>query len=174
MKRLDNTHSVIIPQFITHIAKTDNKKAPNKFIKINNQLIYNSNLNRFARNIVVNNLHEYLIDNINKQITCKFDNPPYQISLDIYVPINYGDVARRNLKDKGWAICWKEPDENYKATWDIGNLGELWLKTFEDALQLSDILPNDSVDFVKSHGPITFYPVKHIEDRLLEFKIKTI
>ena len=30
-----------IPEFITHIARTDNKFAANKMIKINHQSIYN-------------------------------------------------------------------------------------------------------------------------------------
>jgi hypothetical protein len=167
-------YKVVIPNFITHIAKTNNKKSPNKYIKINNQLIYNSNLNRFARNIVVNNLHEYLIHHISLNKIPQLGKGPYQISLDIYAPINYGDVSRRKLKDIGWTICWNEPIENYVPTWDIGNLGELWMKTFEDSLQLSGVLENDSVAIIKSHGPITFYEVKTLDERKLIFNINKL
>ena len=169
---MNNVHTVEICEFITHIAKTNNKQAPNKYIKINNQLIYNSNLNRFARNIVVDNLHKYLIPIIKTNLS-ELTNYPYQVSLDIHVPINYGDVSRRKNKGVPY-ICWKEPVEDYVARWDIGNLGELWLKVFEDALQLAEIIDNDSVQFIKSHGPITFYECDNLSDRKLVFKISEI
>ena len=166
----DKVHIVEIPKFITHVSKTNNKKAPNKYIKINNQLIYNSNLNRFARNIVVNNLHEYLIPYIKDQLPI-LDNPPYQVELIIFVPINYGDLSRRKDKDGNPYISWKEAAANYTATWDIGNLGELWLKVFEDSLQIAGVLENDSVQFIQAHGPIVFGETFDIEDRKLMFKI---
>jgi hypothetical protein len=169
---MNNVHTVEICEFITHVAKTDNKKAPNKYIKINNQLIYNSNLNRFARNIVVKNLHEYLIPLIQDSLS-ELTNYPYQVSLDIHVPINYGDVSRRTRKHIPY-ICWKKPVENYVAGWDIGNLGELWLKVFEDALQMAGIIENDSVQFINSHGPITFYECDDLSERKLVFKITEI
>lgn len=169
--RMGNIYTVEIHNFITHIAKTNNKKSPNKFIKINNQLIYNSNLNRFARNIVVTNLHNYLIPYIKEQIPLTFTDYPYQISLEIHVPINYGDVSRR-IDSLGIPyICWKEPKEDYVPKWDIGNLGELWLKVFEDSLQLAEVIENDSVGFINIHGPIIFKRVDTIEDRKLLFNI---
>jgi len=164
-------HIVQINKFITHIAKTRNKIAPNKFIKINNQLIYNSNLNRFARNIVVDNLHTYLIEYISRFLIIKLNNPPYQVSLDIYVPINYGDVSRRKLKDGNFHIIWKEPTIDYEPTWDIDNLGDIWLKVFKDALQLSKVIENDNVRFVKSNGPATFHEIQDLNERKLVFKI---
>lgn len=166
-------YKIIIPQFITHIAKTNNKKAPNKYIKINNQLIYNSNLNRFARNIVVNNLHDYLIDYINKQLKFKLINPPYQVGLDVYVPINYGDISRRTKKGVPY-ICWKKPKEDYVPSWDIDNLGDLWLKVFKDALQLSGVLENDHVGFIIANGPTIFHQINDLKDRKLIFKIKEL
>lgn len=162
-----------IPNFITHVAKTNNKTAENKYIKVNNQLIYNSNLNRFARNIVVRNLHEYLIPYIKKAIPKQLSDPPYQVALDIHVPINYGDVSRRK-KQGVPTIIWKEPEKDYIPTWDIGNLGELWLKTFEDALQKAGAIKNDHIGFITRHGPISFYPVKDLNDRRLDFIIKKI
>lgn len=165
-------HKIIIPQFITHIPKTKNKSSPNKYIKINNQLIYNSNLNRFARNIVVNNLHEYLFPYIVKVVP-KLNNPPYQVSLDIYVPINYGNVSRRIKKGVPY-ISWKEPNKNYNPTWDIDNLGDLWLKVFKDALQISGVLENDNVKFVKINGPTTFHEIKTLDNRKLIFTITKI
>ena len=165
-------YKVIIPKFITHIPKTNNKVAPNKYIKINNQLIYNSNLNRFARNIVINNMHNYLINYI-KENNLKLDNPPYQVAVDIYVPINYGNVSRRKKKGVPY-ISWKEPTKDYEPTWDIGNLGEIWLKTFEDSLQISGAIKNDNIEYVYSHGPTTWIKVNTLDERKLIFRITEI
>ena len=165
-------YNIKIEKFITHIPKTNNKIAPNKYIKINNQLIYNSNLNRFQRNIVVNNLHDYLINYINKELP-KLTNPPYQISLDIYAPINYGTVSRRKRKDIPY-ISWKYPEKNYKPNWDIDNLGDIWLKVFKDALQLSEVLENDNVTFVKINGPTIFHKIENFDNRKFIFKIKEL
>ena len=167
---MNKQYIVEIPEFITHIAKTRNKTAPNKFIKINNQLIYNSNLSRFPRNIVMDNLHTYLIKYITSFITTKLINPPYQVLLDVYVPINYGDVSRRIKKGIPY-ICWNEPKEDYEPTWDIDNLGDIWLKVFKDALQLSGVLENDHVGFIKANGPATFHQIQDLKDRKLVFKI---
>lgn len=166
---IKKVHIVQIDKFITHVAKTNNKQAPNKYIKINNQLIYNSNLNRFQRNIVVHNLHEYLIPFIIKSLP-KLINLPYQVSLDIYVPINYGDVSRRKRKGIPY-ISWKEPKKNYEPTWDIDNLGDLWLKVFKDALQISGVIENDNVKFIKANGPTTFHEVQTLNQRKFVFKI---
>jgi hypothetical protein len=168
-----NTIKVIIPQFITHIEKTNNKIASNKFIKINNQLIYNSNLNRFARNIVVINMHNYIISHINKKF--QLNKYPYQISLNFYAPINYGSISRRFIKsEKDFKIICKEPSKDYTPNWDIGNYGDIWLKTFADALQIKGCLKDDNVKYIKSIGPTTFIQEDLFENRKLEFIIKPI
>src|SRR6056297_1306806 len=169
----NNIVKVVIPNFITHIEKTNNKFAPNKFIKVNNQHIYNSNLNRFARNIVIGNMQQYILDNIDKPfILSKF---PYQISLDFYVPVNYGSVSRRFIKSEDdYKIIWKEPKKEYESNWDVGNYGDIWLKVFADALQIGNYIKNDNIKYVQSIGPTTFYEVKSITNRKLEFTIKPI
>lgn len=164
------TYSVEIPEFITHVAKTDNKVKANKYVKVNNQNIYNSNLNRFARNIVVRNLHNYLIEHIKLSNLPKLINPPYQVSLTIFAPINYGAVSRRSKHGTPY-ICWYPAGPDYQPNWDIGNIGELWLKTFEDSLQLAGVLENDNVKHIISHGPITFSEVLDLKDRKLLFKV---
>lgn len=163
-------YNIIIPEFITHVAKTKNKKAPNKYIKINNQAIYNGGLNKFARAIAVDNLHTYLIPFIKSGCPNQLIHPPYQIALDIYVPINYGDVRRLTTNGIPY-LSWKEPDKDYEPRWDIGNLGEIWLKVFEDALQLAGVITNDNVKYITKHGPVCFYEVEHIDKRKLVFKI---
>lgn len=162
---------VEIKQFITHVAKTKNKYKENKFIKINNNSIYSSNLNRFARNIVMTNLHNYLIIHIKKSGIKKLDSPPYQVSLEIHCPVNYGDVKRLHRKGEPY-LAWKSPSKDYTPTWDIGNLGEIWLKAFEDALQLSGYIENDNIKYIVSHGPISFINTSSIEDRKLKFIIQ--
>lgn len=167
-------YSIEIPQFITHVAKTKNKQSPNKYIKINNQAIYNGGLNKFARAIAVDNLHNYLIAYIQSWLLPnQLVHIPYQIALDIHVPINYGDVKRLSKNGVPY-LSWKEPDKDYEPRWDIGNLGEIWLKVFEDALQLAGVIENDNVKYITKHGPVCFYEVDHIDKRKLVFKIKEV
>jgi len=170
---METIEQVRIKKFITHVAKTSNKFKENKYIKINNNSIYSSNLNRFARNIVMRNLHDYLISSMVENNLNKLTNPPYQVSLIIYAPINYGDVRRLHRKGEPY-LAWNPPKSDYIPTWDIGNLGEIWLKAFEDALQLGGYIENDTIKYISSHGPITFKPVSSLEERTLIFKIQQL
>jgi len=148
-------------EFPTHAPKTNNKKAPNKYIKINGQSIYNSNLNRFARNNVMRFMHDYLISGLPRKLGMTF---PIEIELIFYAPINYGTVRRF----KG-EIRWIPPKSNYKSNWDIDNQ-QIWGKAFNDALQISKKIPNDSVSFISS-VKTRYVEVKDFNERKLEFKL---
>ena len=54
-------NKIILEKFPTHVAKTDNKVAPNKYWKINSQGVYNGAIQRFTRAIIIKNMHEYII-----------------------------------------------------------------------------------------------------------------
>lgn len=159
---------VILDKFPTHIEKTNNKIKEDKFIKINNQAIYNSGLSRFSRNTVMKNLSSYIIRTLKPQFkpsetkTLEF---PLNITISICTVINHGSISRRNGN-----IMWKYPSEDYVPNWDIDNLGVIWGKAILDALVKLKIIPDDNVNYVKSvtYG---FIPVEDIEDRqiLIEF-----
>ena len=170
MEKLQDV-KIIIPQFITHAPTRENKTKESPHIKLNSQLIYNSNLNRFARNNVVNFLHKYIAKYIPKGL--KITQFPIQIGLNFYVPKNYGSVSRRKLKsDNQYHILWKKPEEDYEINWDIGNYGYIWLKTFLDTLQIEGVIPDDNAGYVSAEGPARFIQVDTFEERRLEFIIK--
>ena len=79
---------LILDKFPTHIAKTNNVKAPNKYWKINSQGIYNGTVQRFTRAIIIENIHKYILNEFSKQNLPKLDKP-VQLQLSIYIPINY-------------------------------------------------------------------------------------
>lgn len=158
---------IILDKFPTHIEKTNNKFAPNKFIKITNQSIYNGALNRFARAIVVNNMHDYIISCIPKELT-KIDTPCKPI-YEFHTVRNHGNIRR--LKDGN--LSWKKPDDDFEATWDDDNLAFLWMKTIRDAFTKAGLWVDDNVDFVRG-GDYDVKFVDHIDDRKIIIKFKKI
>lgn len=168
MEILQQENKIVIPEFVTHapISKS-------KYMKINSQYIYNSNLNRFARNNMVSFLHTYLAEYIPSNF--KIERFPIQIGLNFYVPRNYGSVSRRKNKETGkYQIYWKPPKDDYKINWDIGNYGYIWLKTFLDTLQIVNAIPDDNASYVSSEGPANYIEVNSFSDRKLEFFINYI
>ena len=143
-----------INNFPTHIAKTKNKVAPNKYVKLNNQSIYNSNLNRFARNIVVGNLHAYLAPYL-KPHADVLRIFPRVIEVHIYTVRNHGSISRR----KG-NIIWKPAAEDYKPHWDIENLATIWTKVINDSLVKANVIPDDTIEYVNG----VFYKYYEVED----------
>lgn len=152
-----------IPQFITHVEYTNNKVAPNKFKKINNQSIYNSNINRFSRNILVKNLHKYIGSFIPKGL--KLNTYPVEIKYTLKSVINHGDISRR-----GGNIIWKYPKENYVPRWDIENCISLWIKCGNDTLTQNKVIVDDSIQYVNKIS-YEFIPVENFEDREITIKI---
>lgn len=156
---------IIIKKFPTHIAKTRNKVAPDKFIKVNNQSIYNSNLNRFARNIVMSNLHSYL-EPILKPFKGCFRDFPVKVTVSIYTVKNHGSISRR-----GGKICWKPATKTYKPNWDIENLATIWIKAINDSLTKEGIIPDDNIMFIDEIR-YKYHEVSHIDKRKLIIEIK--
>lgn len=130
---------LILSEFPTHIAKTDNTTKVNKFWKINSQGIYNGAIHRFTRAIVIKNMHTYIFDQLSKQDLQRITDPVI-LKLDIYIPINYATVR---LTKKG--ISWKPPAEDYQATNDEDNVSWIWNKCIKDCLTLLDVWPDDNL-----------------------------
>lgn len=137
---------------ITHIAKTNNKVAPDKMFKINNQALYSQSLNRFARAVVVDNLHNYVIPFLSNETTIK---KVHHIMYLLKTVRNHGDV--RLYKGK---LSWKKPKEDYIPTWDVNNLLDIWIKTGNDSLVLAGVVIDDNVSVIN----LTSYKVEFVDD----------
>lgn len=157
--------TVVIPEFLTHVEKTDNKVAPNKFIKINNQTIYNGAITRFTRNTVITNMHDYIDSELSKHILVPFVGA-VEVSFKIRTVINHGSISRRNGK-----INWKKASKNYTPNWDIENLSSIWIKCINDVLVKRKILFDDNVKFIKKIS-YEFEEVDDISKREIVIEIK--
>jgi Holliday junction resolvase RusA-like endonuclease len=155
-------------EFPTHLPYTNNKVAPNKYIKINGQSIYNGKLNRFSRNILIGNMHDYLMNNLTN---IKITDYPIRVELIINTVINHDLVQRRfNKKINEFIVNWKKPEDNYKPSNDIDNVSWVWIKTFFDALHKSGVIEDDNLRYIKGYS-VDFNEVKEFIDRSLIFKI---
>ena len=155
-------------EFPTHIAKTDNKYAPNKMQKINNQAIYNGAINRFTRAIVMNNLHAYLARELHQYLPLFFKETktyPVCVDVEVHTVINHGDISMRKGK-----ICWKRAKINYEPGWDVENLASIWIKALNDVFTKSGFIPDDNVKYI-SCVSYKFVEVASLEDRKLIIKI---
>ena len=149
-----------LKKFPTHLPYTKNKTKANKFTKLNYQNVYNGKVAKFARAILVDNLHEYIATELliqkikpiklTKAITIKYT---------IYTVINHGSINRRDNE-----IKWTPATKGYVPNWDIENLANLWTKAGNDTLVLKGIIPDDNVKYVKGIS-YEFVEVKDFEDR---------
>lgn len=153
---------LILNNFPTHIAKTNNKVAPNKYWKINSQGIYNGAVQRFTRAIIVENMHKYIIEQLSSQELPKIDSP-VQLKLDVYIPINYATVRRK----KDGTISWKEPKEDYEPTNDEDNITWIWTKTIKDCLTHLKVWKDDNLMYCRGTDSMV-----HFVDSLDEMKIE--
>jgi len=159
---------LVLNKFPIHIAKTDNKVAPNKYIKINNQNIYSGVLNRFARAIAVKNIHKWVNTQLSTQKLPKITSP-VQLQLSIYTVINHGDIR---LNKKG-DISWKKPSKDYIPRWDEDNLRSLWEKCIKDVLTDTLVWTDDTVDICRGTNSMIYF-VNDIEDRKIVLNFKEI
>lgn len=134
----------MLDHFPTHVPYTRNKKAPNKYMKVTNQSVYNGALNKFWRNNVIKNMHEYVIANIPANFG-KFKGPVKPV-FHFYTVRNHGTIRRK--KEDG-SLIWKPVDISYKAKWDDDNLAFLWIKTIKDALTEAGVWEDDNVEFCR-------------------------
>ena len=152
---------VTIPEFMTHA-----NKSKTTYLKINGQRMY-SGLNPHVRSSIVNQMHNYVRDYINKELkgVSLAHLYPLRTRLEFHAPINYGDV--RMLKGE---VRWKEPPLNYKASWDADNMW-IWGKIFNDTLKEEGYVIDDSVTYIQAAGEVKHVPVKTFDERKLVFVI---
>lgn len=153
-----------IPKFITHIAKTNNVKAPNKYVKINNQSIYNGALNKFSRAIAIDNMHKYIDTYLLKYRGLNLSKN-VNINFKIYTVINHGSISLR----KG-IICYKPAKANYIPNWDIENLASIWIKAFNDSLTKNNVILDDNVSVITKIS-YEFIEVKDLDERQIVVEI---
>lgn len=153
------------PQWPTHVAITKNKRAPDRYVKVNSQGIYNGAIARFGRNVAVKNLHKYFLQHIPRGTVIE---PPVKIKYIIKTVVNHGSIMRRNNK-----IHWKYPDKEYIPNWDIENLAGILIKTGNDSLVKAKVIPDDSIEYLHNIE-YEFQPVRDLEDREIIIQIYTI
>lgn len=157
----------ICKEFPTHVAKTNNKVAPNKMLKINNQAIYNGYINRFTRNIVIGNMHRWLEKALGKSSSHKLDTSlfPVTVTVNIYTVKNHGSISMRS-----GTVRWKPAKASYKPNWDIDNLATIWIKAICDVLTKEGIIPDDNISYIKGIR-YNYFEVEDIKDRKIEIII---
>ena len=160
-------NTIILNNFPTHVHKTNNKFASNKYWKINSQGIYNGAIQRFTRAIIVNNMHKYILKEFSKYELPKLA-VPVQLQLSIYIPINYGTVARR----KG-NISWKKPIKDYEPSNDEDNIRWIWEKCIKDCITKSEIWKDDTMYWCRGTNSMIYF-IDKLEDRRIEIKFKKI
>lgn len=154
---------LILNKFPTHVAKTKNKIEANKYWKINSQGIYNGAIGRFQRNIVVGNMHKYIIDELSSQEIPKITSS-VQLQLDIFIPVNYSDVRR--VPSTG-IISWKPPKEDYLPINDEDNIRWIWEKCIKDSLTKLKVWPDDNLQYCRGTNSMVHF-VKTLDERRIE------
>jgi len=157
------------PEFITHIPKSNPKdSSKTKWQKIGFNSIY-STPHYTLRNALVGAIHRYLEKHIPNNLVIQ---GPVETQLIIHVPINYGDVKLlKNKETNQRYLSWKKPPINYKPSWDIGNLANMWLKCLDDMLIKKGILPDDTIEHLQKTS-YEFIECETIKDRKLVYIIK--
>lgn len=163
---------IILEQFPTHVAKTNNKHKVNKMFKINNQAIYNGSINRFSRAIVMNNMHTWLKDKFDEVNLTRYTPKTYpvQLILRIHTVINHGNV-RWSIKENR-STC-SIPKEDYKPTWDEDNLSSIWIKAIKDSLTEYGFWKDDDVSLCRGTDSLVEF-VDSFEDRKIEIGFKVL
>ena len=149
-----------IPNFITHVAKTNTK-----YVKINGQRLY-TGMNHHLRALIVRRMHRYIQQWIPNGLDIR-KMAPLKIKLEVHSVINHGDI--RMYKGD---LRWRPPKKDYKPKWDVDNLW-IWIKSFQDTIVEMGLIDDDNCDIIPNTGEIEFIPVPTIEDRKLVFIIST-
>lgn len=168
MKKMRLLTTIIIPEFITHVAKTQNKVADDKYVKINNNTIYSGSLNRFTRAKVVENLHNYILNylpDIDVKSMLKDDEKYLRLDFTFKTVINHGSISRR-----GNNTIWKPVKLAYVPNWDIENLASLWIKVFNDTMIIKGMIKDDSVDLVRTIS-YTYEECNNLNEREIKLEI---
>lgn len=153
---------IVFNCFPTHIACSNRKYGRPDFWKINSQGIYNSSISRFKRAIVIDNIHKYLISELEQQEFPKLSGAVI-LKLDIFIPINYSDV--RLLKQT--TISWKKASPGYVPRNDEDNVTYIWTKCIKDCLTKLGVWPDDSLAYCRGVNSMIHF-IDELEDRKIE------
>lgn len=132
--------------------KVIKKQGGDSYWNFNGQGFYTGNIHWTLRTKIVNFYHHLFIKHIKKHIKENIETYPgysLSVSVDIY------DILTSH-------------------TPDIGNVGWLLLKLFEDSLQEAKVLEDDGPDYIMESGRSRYHWVKDESKRKLIFKIKYI
>jgi hypothetical protein len=162
-------------RFTTHVPKTANKFAMNKYVKIGGNSIVYGSLQRFSRNAVNENLRSELkpvIEAMKKVVEASsidMSAHRWYVRMVFAVHMGYGSVGIRKTK-KGLVISGGE--DVTEPNWDIDNQW-IWMKMFLDAAQEYGLLKNDTVRYVVKESK-EFVHVKNFSDRYLKFVLSPV
>ena len=149
----------------SHIASTNNKRAANKYWKINNQAIYNGSVDKFKRAVIVENMHNLVMNSLPQSaLNLKIDKVK-NITYIFNTVRNHGSISRRLGK-----TCWKPAKKDYVSNWDSNNISDIWVKTGNDALTLAGVITDDNTDVI-NNTTYRMEVVDHIEDLKLQIII---
>ena len=120
--------------------------------KINGQALYSGNLNHRQRSVIAIKVHEYLYDYI-KDLPVITTAPGEMLTVR--------------------AIIYDIYPQNIATVWDCSNKWP-WIKWFEDTLVEHGKIEDDSIDFVRSSGTISFVEITDLKERKLCFVIEKV
>ena len=143
------------------------KAGTARYIKLNGQHIYNRTWHEdiqrravaFCQRFFVYSFKQGDINLVKALLNSRHGN--LYVECHIHTIENHGGVTENAGK---YVI-----PEAY-SPWDIDNLGIFWSKTFDDALQLAQVLPNDDIKIIRGAGGAIYHKVKSITERKLVFK----
>jgi len=160
---------LVLDKFPIHIAKTNRKSGFNDYWKINSQGIYNGAVSKFTRAIVMENIHNYIISSLTSQVRGFKLTTCVQLQLDIFIPINYGDIRRK----KDGTISWKKADSTYIPDNDEDNISYIWNKAIKDCLTKLKVWEDDNLSYCRGTSSLIHF-IDNLEDRRIEINFKTI
>jgi hypothetical protein len=117
------------------------------------------------RAIIVANMHHFVINSLDDSILNLNLEKLIRVEYQFYTVINHGDISRRSGK-----TCWKPPIEDYKITWDLNNLSDIWIKTGNDALTEAKVIADDNAGVIRKTS-YELILVDHIDDLELVINI---
>lgn len=159
------TIEIYLNNFPTHVklAEKGKKSGKARYIKISTQSIYNGKMQTFTRAKVIKVLKEC----IRKAIADSHSIPKsikgdINLSMELHSPLRFPE--NRMMND-----ILTYPIEG-TPKWDVDNFSYIWIKAFQDTLTDIKLIPDDSVNYIKSTGKATFV---EDEDIYIKFIIET-
>ncbi|MCK5788444.1 MAG: hypothetical protein KAH32_05575 [Chlamydiia bacterium] len=128
------------------------KEGGDTYWNFNGQGFYTGTIHWTTRTKIVNFYHRLFIKQIKKYVK---DNIPACLGYSLSVSVDIYDIFNSH-------------------TPDIGNMGWLLLKLFEDSLQEAGVLREDSPEYIMESGRSRYHWVEDEDKRKLIFRIKYI